>query len=339
MKLSSVTSLALGVLLAAVAVGQTRRPPKATSQSSKVPRYVAVREEVDVGEVRRGQHARFEFTIRNAGSAPLTLDVKANCSCTLSSYDRVLAPGAEGKVIADLNTDDLKGHVTKTLTVRTNDPRHPVAGLYMIATVTSIADVDSGEHFTMPLNDEGPTVKELMVRFRGDPRARLVRIASASPGLQATFEPVEQPDGVPAYRIVLTASPGMPTGATTARLTLLTTSELEPQIRLTVRCEKGIVVMPNTLYLGTFNNRPQQPVVRTVTLTRHSGTFTIKRITPSDSSLTVTTVKLRDATGWQLTVKWKPRETGWIQQAIVVETDDVRQPRLVIPVMARIGVD
>lgn len=329
------TRYLLPVLGGLLLVAAQRSPGQAAG--AKAPRYAPVREEVDLGEIARGKKARFEFRIRNTGKAPLSIELRPNCSCTVPTYDKVIAPGAVGRVVADLTTTGLKGYVTKTLSVKTNDPRRPTAGLYMIATIISVVDIEPSENFVMPLGDVGETVKRLTVRFRKGEAAEILDAVSTLPALNAVLEPLQAIDGRKAYKLTLTAAPTMPVGAYQARVTLRTSSATEPEIHLNIRCEKGIVATPPSIYLGVIAPKPAKPLVRMVTLKRHVGAVRVLKVTCSDPNLKVATRKLTDQS-WRLTVTYVSGWTeGWVQRSIVVETDDTRQPRITIPVIARLG--
>jgi len=78
------------------------------------------------GKVKPGTPLSYSFVIKNTGKTDLEIkNVAPSCGCTTSNYDKVIAPGAEGKItLAVEKTDAYKGEVTKTATVSTNDPAH-----------------------------------------------------------------------------------------------------------------------------------------------------------------------------------------------------------------------
>ncbi|MGL1779383.1 DUF1573 domain-containing protein, partial [Vibrio parahaemolyticus] len=57
--------------------------------------------EMDAGEVWRGDNARLVFSLKNSGDAPLELEAEPNCGCVVPEFDRVIAPGKEGKITAE----------------------------------------------------------------------------------------------------------------------------------------------------------------------------------------------------------------------------------------------
>lgn len=325
--------VALCVALISPALAQ-RKPP-----AKPAPIYAPVNEEVELKSVRRGEKARFEFTIRNKGSAPLTIDVVPTCNCTVPSYDRVIQPGKTGKVVAELATLDLSGYVTKTLLITTNDPKRPRAGLYMIATIASMVEVLPTDRVVMRLGDEQNASQELTLRLQPGETAEITGVRSNMRFLQATLKPMDAPPGTGReYRLILTVLPSAPLGRSQARVTLTTTSPVESEIRVAVTCEKGIVATPASLYLGLIGSKLKEPIERQISLVKHGSTFDVRNVTCDDPGVRVSYTTIRRGEHYRVHVRysggWSP---GWVQRRIFVETDDPRQPRIVIPLTARVS--
>ncbi len=330
--------IALGWALIAVTAGcaaSAQRKP----QTRPVPVYAPVNEEVELGEVRRGQVARFEWTIRNKGRAPLEIGVKANCNCTVPKYDRVIAPGKTGSVTAELTTLDLSGYTTKTLLITTNDPRRPKAGLYMVLTVVSMVQVLPSERVVMRVGDGEASKHELTLRMARGEEAEITAARSNVRFVQPELEPIENADvtGQRSYRLTLTASPDMPYGRLQARITLATTSSAEPEVRIHVTCEKGIVATPQNLYLGALPTGKAGALERPIQISSHSRKFGIRSVACDDPNVKVSYSTIRTGEYYRVNVRYLGGwPAGWVQRQIVIETDDSAQPRIVVPLTARI---
>lgn len=108
-----------GLFSAALLVAQ--EAPKAPQPKAVLP--VAVK---DFGSVGKGEKVATDFEIRNEGDAELEIvEVVPACGCTVASFDRRIAPGASGKVHAELDTASFSGPIAKGITVLTNDPQNP----------------------------------------------------------------------------------------------------------------------------------------------------------------------------------------------------------------------
>ena len=75
----------------------------------------------DWGSVLQGEVVIHEFEIKNSGGAPLKIErVKPSCGCTTVDFDKVIAPGATGKVTLKVDTKKFSGRIKKTAKVITN---------------------------------------------------------------------------------------------------------------------------------------------------------------------------------------------------------------------------
>jgi hypothetical protein len=78
----------------------------------------------DFGKVREDMSLGHDFVIRNRGNQDLKiLEVDPDCDCTVPHYDRVIAPGQEGKINLELKPFSVVHAFKKVTTIRFNDPR------------------------------------------------------------------------------------------------------------------------------------------------------------------------------------------------------------------------
>jgi hypothetical protein len=123
--------LALLVGLYSVAAAQGK-------PAGKAPKVLAEQKVVQVGEILEMQNVQHTFTIKNVGNAELQiLAVKPSCGCSVADFDKVIAPGQEGKV--NITIDGKKigaGAFDKAFAVKTNDPENEQFNLAVQGTVT-----------------------------------------------------------------------------------------------------------------------------------------------------------------------------------------------------------
>ena len=109
------------------------------------PRAVPTEPIKDFEIVPKGDVIVHEFEIKNKGTAPLAVtDVRPACGCTVANYDKVIAPGATGKVKATVKTDHFTGPIAKSIAVFTNDPQNPKLQLVVKAKVQPYVSVLPG---------------------------------------------------------------------------------------------------------------------------------------------------------------------------------------------------
>src|SRR4051794_40020597 len=90
--LSGVMLIASGVTAAPEAAAGGARPKLEIRETTK-----------DGGTVEEGAFCQFKFTVANRGQADLLIDqVKPSCGCTVPKWDRVVKPGAEAIIGAEV---------------------------------------------------------------------------------------------------------------------------------------------------------------------------------------------------------------------------------------------
>jgi hypothetical protein len=93
--------------------------------------------EHDFGKVNEGDKVNYTFNFANKGTSELAIkDIKTSCGCTaaLLSQDH-LAPGQEGTLKVELNTQNRSGKMSRTVTISSNDPKDPAKVLTIYADV------------------------------------------------------------------------------------------------------------------------------------------------------------------------------------------------------------
>jgi hypothetical protein len=76
------------------------------------------------GDINEGQKLALSFRFKNNGSKPLIIEsVKPACGCTVADYPKEpIAPGAEGEITGEFDSNGREGLQRKHLTVRANTP-------------------------------------------------------------------------------------------------------------------------------------------------------------------------------------------------------------------------
>lgn len=86
----------------------------------------------NMGDISPGSLVQHEFILKNQGTADLELqDVRPSCGCTVASYDKIIAPGAEGKVLLKVRVyQEWAGQdISKSVWLVSNDPEFPQSTL------------------------------------------------------------------------------------------------------------------------------------------------------------------------------------------------------------------
>jgi hypothetical protein len=149
--------LLLPAALAALVLVLAGSPARAEDPAPGGPRLVIDREEHDFGTAAQEQELHAEFTLRNAGDAPLKgpppppgeketgIRAIADCGCygtTISASE--IPPGGTATLKVSFRTLMLVGPIQKRLTVHTNDAARPMATIRLKILVGAGVVVDPG---------------------------------------------------------------------------------------------------------------------------------------------------------------------------------------------------
>lgn len=76
----------------------------------------------DFGRITEGQRLAVSFRFRNAGDKPLVIEsVHPACGCTVADYPKEpIAPGQEGEITGEFNSEGREGQNHKEITVKAN---------------------------------------------------------------------------------------------------------------------------------------------------------------------------------------------------------------------------
>lgn len=306
----------LGLVVAFVLAGDDERP-----------RAVAEITKVDVGEIPCGKPAIVEFSVSNTGTRPLELSAKPRCGCTVVDCEKSIPPGGVGTIKAELRTSSLRGRFEKSVDVETNDPERPSLRLTLTGRVFQAVELKPSRNPSAVLAGDGPTT--LQVELQTIEGVAVTDARCAVPYAQAELLPQEGR----AYRLSITVQPEAPWGRSNFVVMIGTTAEYQRQIPVTVSCEKGIVVAPASFGFTGRRRGRDAPATSMVMLRKTDGNLRIRKAESSDPNLEIDVVPLKDGAAYRLIARCRGDvATLGPTTMILIETDDLRQPRIEIPV-------
>ena len=189
---TALRGLLIAALVAAGAVSAGAAPAAAQdAPEAGKPKAVVAEPVHEAGTVPTGQTVVHDFVIENQGDAPLEITgVYPACGCTVAQFDRVIAPGAEGKVHAVLDTSTFAGPIAKGITVLTNDADKPRFELTVKAQVEPhlIADPGFARFLQTQHSDPGVVEQRLWTRTFDD--LKILEITSPYPFLTVRHEAI-----------------------------------------------------------------------------------------------------------------------------------------------------
>ncbi len=154
------------------------------------PKAVAPAPIEDVGVVYRGETIKHAFTIQNQGTAPLEIrEVDASCGCTVARFDRTIAPGQSGNIRTEVETEDFRGPIAKSVRVYTNDPENPEIQLVVKANIKAHLEADPGYARFVVVEGEPREASRQLLSSPDFADLEIVRIESPSPHLRVAHRP------------------------------------------------------------------------------------------------------------------------------------------------------
>lgn len=347
-QLSVAALLAAGVALAqkpaetkpaaSAAPGQAAKP--AAGKTVAAPKIEIGQETKDMGTVPKGQVIETDFIIKNSGGSDLVItDARPSCGCTVSSFDKLIKPGAEGKVHTSVDTKSFSGPISKSVLVVSNDPDRPQMNLFVKAIVKPFVDV----------------APQAYVRFsvvKGDPASQDVILISEEKGFKPTVAETAQPyvkaeispagdkdriAGRPGeqFKLAVAVTGDAPEGLLNAPIRVNTGVSQQPTLEVPV---SGIVrprisVTPITVNFGNFTPG-KDPITRNIVITNNKPGTPIK-VTKADVSVpgfVTDVVPTQEGVSYTVVVKANDKvKKGVVDGKVTLYTTDKEKEKIEIP--------
>ena len=190
---------------------------------------------IDLGTVSRGEVITHSVTVANSGSDTLVVEqVKASCGCTgtMMSTSRI-APGGTGILSVKLDTRNLSGSVTKTVTVNSNSAGDRMASIQLLATVREEIILRPQQFWFKDAQVGRESKSEILLRNGGTDTLYLSGYRATLDGLSVDVPKIPMPPGSEA---TLTArfTPGRAMPVVADAIFLLTSNPRQPEVYVPV---------------------------------------------------------------------------------------------------------
>jgi len=228
------------------------------------PRLEISATEWNFGDVWQGTPLRFEVRLTNTGDAPLTLEPKSSCGCTVPTRPKSpLAPGESDQMVISYDAVRRRGPAHHTVTLTTNDPQRPTVMITVRGTVKPIYDVSPTDNLTFGrLFQDADEVRrvEIINRYVDQMELRL-RQGVEIPGFALELKELE-----PGRRYELSARtrPPLDVGLIRREVVLETGLSVLPEIRVVLfaTVQPPIAVSPDKLTWPRNLVSPLETVLR-----------------------------------------------------------------------------
>jgi len=219
------------------------------------------------GDTWQGFPAEREFTVKNVGAGPLTIEVTSSCGCTVATKPKTpLEPGESSTFKISYQTSNL-GPADKRVTVTTNDPERANVEIPVQGTVRPLYDIKPSEHIAFEELDSDSRV------------SGSIRIESKYPeGLRLKLLPNSQNEWGPfdvrvteiqpghEYEVTAATKPPLPVGRSVgnALIDVGLPNVLPIPVRFFANVPPRVAVQPDRLYVTQQFTQPMQHTVRLV---------------------------------------------------------------------------
>jgi hypothetical protein len=265
----------------------------------------------DVGTVAKGQVIDATFTIRNTGGSDLIItDARPGCGCTVASFDKVVKPGEEGKIVSHVDTKTFSGPISKSILVVSNDPDRPQINLFVKAIVKPFVDVLPNAYVRFSVI-KGDSDSQNVILVSEEKSFKPVVAEAAQPYVKAEIAPAGEKDRIPGrngeqYRLKLTITGDAPEGLLNAPVRITTGVAQQGQVEIPVA---GIVrarvqVTPVMVNFGNFT-AGKDPITRNIIVTNNKPSVLVKvtRVETTVAGFVTDIVPTQEGVSYTIVVK------------------------------------
>lgn len=326
----------------AAPAGQTAKPaaPAAAGKAIAAPKIDIAQETKEMGTVPKGQVIETDFIIKNVGGSDLVItDARPSCGCTVSSFDKLIKPGAEGKVHTSVDTKSFSGPISKSVLVVSNDPDRPQMNLFVKALVKPFVDVAPQAYVRFSVVKGDPASQDVVL-ISEEKGFKPVVAETAQPYVKAEVSPAGDKDKIAGrpgeqFKLAISVTPDAPEGLLNAPVRLTTGVAQQPTLEIPV---SGIVrprvsVTPITVNFGNFT-AGKDPITRNIVVTNNKPATPVK-VTKAEVSVPgfmTDVVPTQEGVSYTVVVKASDKvKKGAVDGKVTLYTSDKEKSVIEIP--------
>jgi len=335
----------------AEAAEKTAKASAATESKDeeKAPRLTIVEPVKDYGTVPKGDKLEWAFVVKNTGDSDLQIiAAKPGCGCTVADFDKVIKPGATGKVTAHVDTTNFAGPIAKSVTLETNDPNTPTAQLTLHAIVKPYVEAYPAGFVRYNLLQGDADSQTVTLYSEEDDPFEITKIEVPGDYVKATYAKIDKKEdlapnvgraGQNQYKVTITVGgPDAKIGPLADKIHIYTNSKHQPEYPISI---SGIVrptfrVEPTGVNFGEV--APSDSAATRSVLLRSNDTkmpekFTVTKVESSVPAV-MTSIKPGANKGeFEVTLQLaKDSKPGDIDGTVKIFTSDKINPVVTVPV-------
>ncbi len=295
----------------------------------------------DFGVSPRGPVLTHYFRFTNNTTQTITLgQPRVSCGCTSAALlKNTIAPGETSAVVAYMDTRRIQTpYVTKAVLVYV-----PVFGQTSEEVTLKVQTVCRDDLMYSPDTLAFGTVRKgqggkvsMKVTFTSDPKWEVTKSSSTGGYVKVEHKLDSRTGSTVTYEVTATLDKDCPAGNWVSDVYLETNNQAVAKLRVpvTVNVAAPVAVSPENVQFGDLSLG--NPTEKQVTL--QSGTpFKILEIKGADDQLVVKADSQEAKPVHVLTVAANPKAAGGFTRTVEIVTDNKEQPRVVIPIVAKVN--
>jgi len=294
----------------------------------------------DMGTVPKGQVVEAEFVVHNAGGSDLIItDARPSCGCTVSSFDKLIKPGADGKVKASVDTKSFSGPISKSVLVVSNDPERPQMNLFVKAVVKPFVDVAPQQYVRFSVVKGDPATQDVVL-ISEEKGFKPTITETAQSYVKAEISPAGDKDKIAGrpgdqYKLSISVTPDAPEGLLNAPVRITTGVSQQPNLEIPV---SGIVrprvsVTPITVNFGNFT-AGKDPITRNIVVTNNKPAtpFKVTKAEVNVPGFMTDVVPTQEGVSYTVVVKASDKvKKGAVDGKVTLHTSDKDKGVIEIP--------
>jgi hypothetical protein len=342
----------LAIFAAGVSQAQEKQPvtkgkPAAAEKKAVVaaPKIEVTPETKDAGVVAKGQVIETTFVVKNNGGSDLVIsDARPGCGCTVASFDKVIKPGAEGKVITSVDTKSFSGPISKSVLLVSNDPERGQINLFVKATVKPFVDILPQPYVRVAVV-KGDSDSRDVILLSEEKTFKPTVAESSQPYVKAEIAPAGEKDKIPGrlgeqYRLRITVTPDAPEGLLNAPVRIATGVAQQPTVEIPI---SGVVrarvsVTPVLVNFGNFT-AGKDPITRNIVVTNNKPGTPVK-VTKAEVSIPgfiTDVVPTQEGVSYTVVVKASDKvRKGALDGTVKLYTTDKEKPMIELPLRGEV---
>ena len=263
----------------------------------------------------------------------------------MASFDKVISPGQEGKVILSVKTKSMSGKFLKSANISSNDPKNPSLRIKLKGEVRNYISVKPSTRLYLAGIEGDIITKTLKIINNEDSPLKITNLESdMDDKISYELKPVAEGKE---YELMVKTLKGQD-GRSRGKITLTTNNKNKPklEIRVSINLKGELTVSPTALYFGNLTITPKPGESPTklnlkkfITLRKERGDpIKIEKLVPS-SDFIHTEIETKEEGKRYIIIISLDREKlkkGVLKETLEIHTNYKKKPVLKINVKGKV---